>query len=227
MDERYRFIRSTNPFENLKDYESSFEITMKKHGFEYPVQLTFSEEGFLEPGKRLTTALGRYYELLTQIMCGGKIKRKTFDNSVEPDLMSFKNNFLYEVKAVSPGAGVLLNDEQITKYAQLQLQDIFKEPPEIYFDIYRHGIKKPVKNFKKKNLEELVNQLPLNTKFMLSLPLSVMTTIHNFNSNYTSFYNGDKWAHFTRFCSSGLNAMLAYPEKTLQEFGLNPNDFYI
>ena len=226
MDERYKFVRSINPFENLKDYDNSLELILEKKILEYPLQLDFLGLAS-NNGKELTTVLGHYYEILTQGICGGTIKNRRISDSIELDLFNCERNSLQEIKATSPGEGIILGDEQIRKYVRLQLDDSFAEPPKVVFNLYRHGIRKLIKSFGKKALEDLIKELSLSTKFMLSLPFSVVTAIHNSDCKYCSVYDGEMWTPYTRFLSSGLNAMLAYPEKTLQEFGLNPEDFKI
>ncbi len=48
---------------------------------------------------------------------------------------------MWESKAVSCGREIKLRDEQMARYAVLQKSRAFKFP-EIYFNIFRHGIKK-------------------------------------------------------------------------------------
>ena len=102
MDERYKFVRSINPFENLKDYDNSLELILEKKILEYSLQLDFLG---LAPnnGKELTTVLGHYYEILTQGICGGTIKNRRISYSIELDLFNCERSSLQEIKATSPG----------------------------------------------------------------------------------------------------------------------------
>lgn len=43
--------------------------------------------------------------------------------------------------------------------------------------------------------------------------------------NSSSKYKGDKWDKCSRFLSSDLNAMVAYPENTLRPLGFDPEEF--
>jgi len=248
VEKRLRFIRSPNPFAGLDDYLIAEELRVNNRQIEYPLQLSFDGFGSSFPDQGMKKKSGYYFELLMQGIYGGRLKglyqllnnpHAPLDvllscNAVtsEPDLVIDKKSCLRESKSVSPGGGLKIEDEQMAKYLCLQLNEYFQNPPKIIFEIFRHGVRKLVKNFKQKPLEELVSALS-NPRFLLSIPLSIILEIHRVGENHSSEYtyryedNGGKYDSYSQLLSSGLNAILAYPKEALSRFGLNPNNYNI
>ena len=246
MEKRFGFVRAENPFEGIYDYLEADELRISSRQIEYPLQLSLDglEGSLLKYGLRVR--LGYYFELLTQGIYGGVLKGsrqlsnnhhesdKPFNNNIlasELDVVFFEKSCLRESKAVSPGESLEIRDEQLAKYACLQLGNYFENPPKIIFEVFRHGVRRLVKNYKDKSLEDIVNALSSSTRFMLSLPFSFIVAVHEKSKDHSfehaSRYEGEKWEHHSKFFSSGLNAMLAYPEKTLSGFGLDIGNYNI
>jgi len=122
---------------------------------------------------------------------------------------------------------VKLNDYQIFKYYVLQTRDFFKKSPTIVFDIYRYGFSGIQSKYNLKKLDELVNDLSTNTKFMISLPFSLIFQIYKNGNQFTSRYEGEATPAHTRFLSKGINELLAYPDHTLEKMKINPKDYLI
>ena len=239
MEKRFRFIRGKNPFQGLEDYLAADELRIRNLKIRYPLQLSL--DGFKEndPSYGLRVRLGYYFELLTQGIYGGRLKgcnqledTNGVDHNIitsEPDVVSDEKNYLRESKAVSPGGDLKIDDRQLAKYTCLQLGNYLPTPPRITFEIFRHGVRQLIGNFRKKPLGDLVDALSTSTRFMISLPLSVVVAVHKSGedplSKHTSRYKGDKWGHNSKLLSSGLNLMLAYPEKTLSDLGLDPYNY--
>ena len=241
MKERFGFVRGNDNFRGLEDYLNSEELRIKKKRIKYPLQLSLDCLGEEGPAYGLRVRLGYYFELLTQGIYGGRLKvlhelnngSKNNHDSIrsEPDVTSAEKFFLRESKAVAPGECLKLYDDQIAKYLCLQLGKYFASPPRITFEIYGHGVKKLIRNFREQPLGDLVDSLSASTRFMISLPMSIIVPIHKSGEadspKHTSRYGGKKWRHNSRLLSSGLNSMLAFPEKTISDFGLDTRDYNI
>ena len=239
VEERFKFIRGKNPFQGLEDYLVAEELRIRNRKIRYPLQLSLDgfKENDLSYGLRVR--LGYYFELFTQGIYGGRLKGcqqldepNGVDHNIvtsEPDVVSDEKNYLRESKAVSPGGDLKIDDRQLAKYICLQLGGYLPAPPRITFEIFRHGVRRLIGNFRKKPLGDLVDALSTSTRFMISLPLSVVVAIHKKGEDdsfkYASRYEGNKWGHNSKFLSSGLNAMLAYPKKTLSDLGLDPDNY--
>lgn len=226
-----KFIRG-KPFQGLEDYFYSPEIKMTHKRLKYPLSKQSSFQGLEHYGSvfELEKKLGHFHEKIIYGIYGGKLKQiqkinsDLFKNNFsEPDLTTKKNHF--ESKAVAPGGALNLLDKQIPKYAILQIGGFLKHKKYVRFEIFRHGIRKLHKNYKNDKIEELISDLSKTTKFMLSLPFSLIFHLWSAETPFTSRYTGDKWVPTTRFFSSGLNSMLAYPKETIEIIGLDPNEF--
>ena len=246
MEKRLRFIRSPNPFAGLDDYLIADEFRIKNNQIEYPIQLALDGFRIIPAEEGMKGKLGYYFESLSQGIYGGRLRGfpQPVNGSrhsrevvtLEPDIVDDEKNYLRDSKAVSPGNCVKIEDVQLGKYVCLQLKKNIPNPSRITFEIFRHGVRGLVKNFKHKPLEELVNMLSTNTRFMISLPLSVLLAVHNFGlinrydnnkPKYSYRYDGEKYRHYSSLSSHGLNAILAYPEETLVRYGLSPDNYNI
>lgn len=239
-DERFNFRFSTKDcFSGLDDYLNSpdIEVRRKKLKYDIPNMVQMPLFKWLNYGIRVSS--GRYFEILDNGIFGGslgeihKFNEDTGNGlTSEPDITHKNTNRLRETKSVVVGECLRLTDEQIGKYSALQLGEgnYFPNFPEIIFDIFRHGVRKMTSRFGKENLKELVQNHSKNTRFMLSLPFSVIHHIANSYGDYNSFISRyeeerEKFGPTTRFLSPGLNNLLAYPEETFRIQGLNPDDY--
>ncbi len=242
MGERYKFISSKDPFEGLDEYRKSKRISVKEESTKYPIQLSLFNgsiehlvNGKKDEGYGLRTSEGRLFELIDHSIYGGKIKSRYHKNgksnkdfvSTEPDITNENKGVLREVKAVAPGNSLKLRDTQIAKYVLFQTRNYFKNPPKIFFDIYRHGVKGMQEKYKGGNIEGLVKDLSSTIRFSITLPFSVIfeSYIQDNDANYR--YDGPNFDSLTGLNTSTLNKFIADPEEALRKFGLDPNDFEI
>ncbi|MEK6906090.1 MAG: hypothetical protein AABW81_00535 [Nanoarchaeota archaeon] len=227
LRERFGFIRG-GIFEGLLDYKKSKTLKPKKRKLEYPIQLTLYGEG--NPDFGLRTRLGRFFEILCSGFYGGRIKQDCnisdssngFSVNSQPDLIHLARLCIREIKGVSPGESLKLSDEQIVKYFKLQTSTYFEKSPEIRFEIFRHGVRELQTKYglsqNKNSLDDLIEELSGTTKFLLSLPFSVVFSIYSLKNKFTSRHDNEKtYLTLTRLNSSGLNNFLVYPEETLNE----------
>lgn len=149
----------------------------------------------------------------------------------EPDLTIHKKNksvSLIEVKSIAPGQALKLIDNQISKYVSLQTGEYFFKCPSIRFDIFRHGISGIQKKYMARPLEELIYDLSKTTKFLISLPFSVIFEIYKSTDSFSgSRYDGKFYHHLTRFNSSAINELIAKPEQTLEKMKINLENLII
>jgi len=236
MDKRFKFIRSENTFEGLNDYATSHCLRLKSKSLFYPVQYSLFNEEKAEGGFGLRVKEGYFFELLCHGIYGGSIKSSYNENengskdmlTTEPDITDVKRKTFMEVKGVGPGQALKLMDGQIAKYALLQTKEYFSKPSKIRFEIFRHGVSSIQENYKNKGLEELIKRLSDSVRFLISLPFSVIFKIYLNEGKLTSRHDDERTYYtLTRLNSTGLNKFIAYPEETLKEFNLNPNDFEI
>jgi len=235
-DKRFKFIRG-NVFDGLGDFLESPVIPVKNKNISYyipPEQLVIP---IIDKGSKLKAKLGRYFEVLSQGIYGGDSKERyelseddSDENYVsEPDITHANRNLVREVKAVCTGLDLKLLDNQINKYIKLKLSEELDGNPEIRFDVFRHKAKNLLSEYKLEALEVLADKLTKNVRFMVSFPFTVAYAIFMNkpgNSKLTSRYEGGYFATLTRLNSSGLNGLLASPEKTLRKLGLNDSDYF-
>lgn len=239
MNSRYKFIRG-KPFEGLEDYLKGSSIKTKNKKIIYPISNSIQnnllpELIFENPEFGLRTRLGHYYELLSKSISGGAIKKQynCNDNNIksEPDLTIHKKNksiSLIEVKSIAPGEALKLADNQIAKYVSLQTGDYFTKCPSITFNIFRHGISGIQKKYMARPLEELICDLSKTTKFLISLPFSVIFELYKSTDGFSgSRYEGRFYPNLTRFNSSKINDLIANPEHTLEKMKINLDDLII
>ena len=180
----------------------------------------------LHPEFGLRQRLGRFYEVLTNIIYGGKLcklQQTPFeDTSINstPDL-THSNGARREVKAVAEGQYLKLNDVQIFRYLTLQQ----RQQGAITFEIFRHGVKNLIRDGNKRTLDNLLEDLANNTRYMISLPFSAIFGIYlsgtDTDHRLTSRYDGDKWESLTRLNSRPLNDFLNCPKKILASCGID------
>ena len=241
MDPRFKFVRGAS-FQGLSDYLESTPLRVKKQKNIYPIKELSQQinlfagkvSNYLEYGVRVRSS--RFYEILSQGIFGGKIKALFQVDcngnknlmGIEPDVSNLKKYSLREVKSIDCIGLLELNDSQIFKYYFLQTGNFLKKPPAIFFDIYRYGFTGIQSKYSIKKLNELVRDLSAKTKFMISLPFSLIFQIYeNKKTDYkfTSRYEGEAAPTHTRFLSRGINELLAYPEHTLEKLEINPSNY--
>ncbi len=77
-------------------------------------------------------------------------------------------------------------------------------------------------------LEELLYDLSKTTKFLVSLPFSVIFEIYKSTNGFSgSRYEGEFYFNLTRFNSSAINNLIANPEYTLEKLKINLDDLVI
>ncbi|GAH73731.1 unnamed protein product, partial [marine sediment metagenome] len=221
MDKRYKFLRG-HTFAGLEDYFGSEEIEVKNKELFYFIKKTSSKQNSDPPSFKKKLAC--FYEILMQGIYGGernkryKIKNdKGFSFEVRPDLVSGER--AWDAKAVATGQYLKLTDGQRVGYTLLQTKS-----PEISIiktEIFRHGIRNLESSFIDKPIEDLVFQLTQKTKYLISIDLSIIFEYYRLAINEKNFkWRYDKGDSYTKVSSGTLNALLAYPEESLEEMGI-------
>lgn len=231
---RYSFVRARNIFSGLDDYFRSKPIKLVEKSLTY--KLNKKEET-----NDLNKQVGDYFELLAQGIHGGSW-RETFEIPdvedpkwgvrIEADVVSEDKRNIWESKSIFAGEVLKIEELQLSKYIYLQkfLQENNSKYPIITYEIFKHRVPNLFENFKNGKLEKMANEISGNILNSVSLPLSIITQIHleKMKSPFVSKNNGEKWCGpYVGFNSKGLNHFIAYPEKTLEHLGLNPEDYLI
>lgn len=229
---QFRFSRN-DPFAGIPEYEKTQPIHVKTKEIEYQPMIQKMMFGTYNYSYGLRKKQGDYFEKLTEGIYGGKMHETvSAENDIgslvsEPDILDHKKQIIREVKSMSTGGDLKLTDEQIAKYTFMQVSDCVFERPTIRFEIYRYGIPGIIKKYSKKPIEEMVAALSENIRSMISLPFSVIFAVYRMQGKCTTRYEGNKWDTLTKLTSSGINYLLAEPEKTLAQLGLNIDDYIL
>ncbi len=241
-DPRFRFVRVLDDvFAGLDDYKNSPSLRMRNKSIKYPIKKDKTND--------LANQVGDYFGLLTQGITGGIYQKnyKNYENGlmVQPDLISQNHEKIWESKAIRAGESVRLGDTQVSKYVYLQKilhEELGGKYPVISYQIYRHRIQELFKELKEKPTERLINKISKNTLNLISLPLDVIITIHSKkgrNKIDGGKKKGDKgifssrdesktwYGSNTSINATALNNFIAYPEKTLEIFGLDSENYII
>lgn len=230
--ERYKLIRK-GCFNELPDYFNAPCLEIKNKNLTYPTtQLQLTLPGFESIGD-LILRLGRFFEILTQGIYGGKIgdfyeftELENGNNTrTEPDITHQKPNILREVKATSIRDSLKLRDKQMKKYLDLQAGEHFPEPPIIRFEVFRHAVRGLSKICDKSGLEGVIKELTEGIRAMISFPFSLMYRIYQANISFTARYEGKTFHNITRFHARGLNYLLSEPKETFKELNIDPGSF--
>jgi len=114
------------------------------------------------------------------------------------------------------------------RYALLQITEIDSKIPIIKTDIFRYGIRNLESKFINKPLKDLIFQLTQNTKYLISMDLSVLFEYYKLTSHEKSFnLRYDKGTSHTKVTSRDLTTLLAYPEESLEKVGINSKNIEI
>lgn len=255
---RFAFVTGDR-FDGLIDYATSPELKVKDREIKYPISPTQTSMFGFDKMKGVTTRLGNFYERVGKAIYGGEIKKSHEINGcdggsliVEPDITHEGIKSYRDAKGVQTRQSLILKDKQILdKYVRLmfkgssaperRLRYTGESPkvPHIYLEIFRHSCKGLFEKLKenKGRLEWLVRELSEGTRYMFSLPFSVIYRMYSniletgshgqiFNTRYDAREDDAKEPE-TMFNSSGLSHLLAYPEKMIEMLGLNLDNFNI
>ncbi len=234
MDKRYKFLRG-HAFAGLEDYFASEEIKVRYKDLEYPDEMLkpSSSNGNSDIKPSFKQKLGRFYEVLSQGIHGGEMN-KTFEVNngmgysfkIRPDLVLGEK--FWDAKAVAPSQYLKLPDDQMMRYALLQISKINSKTPEIKVEIFRHGVMKLESKFVNRPIEDLIFQLSQNTKYLISMDLSVAFEYYRLAFDKGNFQlRYDKGNSYTGIRSGDLSALLAYPEESLEKIGINLDNLEI
>ena len=220
---------------SLERYMDSEPLKIQDTNPEYPIQkelFEYNEEG-INFGYRMR--IGAFYEILSKAIFGGRWlgNRNASQNGTEifqPDVVN--SEIIMESKSVSWGESLKLTDFQTDRYLLQQCENFYLNPRQIFFSIYKYKLRHPLTCFKEikgNKLEGIVSLLSRETGYMLFLPFSVISTIHNpeTQSKFKSRYEGDKYDPLTRFSAKGIKRMLLSPGEVLESFSLSLNDYEI
>lgn len=228
-----------NPL-SLENYMGTEPIKVVNKSPSYPVQKELFQ--YIPDGINygFRTRIGRFYEILTSAIFGGKwIGTNNVsingDELFQPDVLSKET--IIESKSVCWKDSLKLVDFQMDKYLLQQCANFYQNPRKIFFSIFKYGVTKPLSYFKKtkgNHLDEMVKVLSQNTSFLLFLPFSVVSALHTpreksleEKENYFSRYEDQRFDTLTRLKTTGMKDLLLFPEKVLEIYGLNPSDYKI
>lgn len=222
MDKRYKFLRG-NTFAGLEDYWDSEEIEVKNKKLVYLIKNTSSNKN-QSSTPSFKKKLGCFYEILMQGIYGGERSKrlaikndKGFAFEIRPDLVLGEK--VWDSKAVASGQFLKLSDDQTIRHSLLQKTKLASKIPIIRAEIFRHEIRDLESRFIGKPLEDavkdLVFQLTQKTKYLISIDLSVVFECYRLFKRY------DKGKSYTKVSSGTLSDLIAYPEKALEERGIN------
>lgn len=224
MDKRYKFVRG-HPFAGLEDYFGSKEIGVKNKKLVYYLKSNTRKKSSDEPPS-FKKKLACFYEILMQGIYGGKRNKKFevknnqgFSFKVRPDLVLGEK--VSDSKATASKNFLRLPDSQMMGYSLLQLAKIRSKIPIIKTEIFRHGIRNLESRFIDKPIEDLIFQLTQKTRYLISMDLSVLFEYYRLSKRY------DKGKSHTKITSGALNTLLAYPEESLEQIGIDLKDIEI
>lgn len=215
-------------FQELEIPETSREVLRQKCMFNLNENHLFLPEYQLDT--RTNNIIGYFYENLSRAIVGGEKRLQNLNSylACEPDSSKDSTQTEYEHKGVSIRGDCKLYDEQIRRYMLVQLGKCQYKEPRIVWNIFLHDVK-DIRKKTKGNLELVVQELSQRTQLMLNLPLSVILAIYS-KREYTSFYirqeSGREIRHrMTRFRPNQIAEFMRNPEKSLEYFGLNKEDY--
>jgi len=220
----------------MKEYMNEKPIAVVDKSPSYPIQRDLFEN---LPTDRINYGyrkrIGDFYEILTTAIFGGRWigtrnASQRRDELFQPDVVS--KDKIIESKSVCWSENLKLVDFQIDQYLLQQCDSFYQQSSPIFFAIYKYKVKNPLVQFKQiKNnaLEEIVKTLSEETAFMIFLPFSIISPLHNptIHNHFNSRYENGKFDPLTRFKTSGIKKMLFSPEEVIKEYGLNPEDYLI
>ena len=216
---RMRFIKCSI-FDGLNDYETapSIEVIRKKINYNFKLELAVSS------AHGLRVKSGGFYQKFSQGIYGGELEKMVelfeddpnFSLKFQPDISSEK--FDREIKSVSIGRYIRLEDRQVAKHFMLKLLKKSKE--EQTYEIFRHGIYRLERDFVTKSTEDLLEKLTKSTRFMISLPFRIILDLYA-SRLFGEYQEQEKSCRtYVRLDSGPLNFLLAYPEETLKYFNV-------
>jgi len=222
---------------DLVDYMGPKPIKVFNKNLEYPIQEKLFELLSRNPWQvdyGFRTRIGNFYEILTTGIFGGRWvgtqnASQNENETFQPDVIT--QDKIIESKSVCWKETLKLTDFQIDKYLVHQCDG--SKPNKIFFAVYKYKLRNPLiyfKQFKKNVLEEMVKTLSQETAFMMFLPFSVVSNLHNpdlANSEFKSRYEKGNFDPISRFNSTGIKRMLQFPEEVLESYSLNPDDYLI
>lgn len=225
---------------SLTDYMKSKPIKVINKNPSFPIQTELFEYSPDKVNYGLRTRIGTFYEILTSAIFGGRWLGTTNaanngNGLFQPDVISKEK--IIESKSVCWKEALKLVDFQMDQYLLQQCDDFYQNPHRIFFSIFKYDVKNPLSYFQKtkgNHLENMVKTLSENTSFLLFLPFSVVSALHNPEGEiseekklYYSRYEDEGFDTLTRLKATGMKELLVSPEKVLDIYGLNPEEYQI
>ena len=225
---------------SLTEYMNSKPIKVVNKNPTYPIQKELFKYDEDRVNYGLRTRIGTFYEILTSAIFGGRWlgtsnASENGNGLFQPDVLSKET--IIESKSVCWKEALKIVDFQFDQYLLQQCADFYQSPHRIFFSIFKYNIKSPLSYFRQNKtnvLEEMVKGLSQNTSFLLFLPFSVISSLHNSEQNiseekklYFSRYEDQRFDTLTRLKATGMKKILLSPEEILEVYGLNPQDYKI
>ncbi len=242
-EKRFPFVRG-GVFDGLGNYLKTRPINVQTNNLNYLFDEKSSHGVRIDYQHGMRVRLGTIFEFISRGIYGGEYKLTqgiSGENGnhllSEPDIFHSENDLYREVKSFRTGGQLKLLDEQMEKYVQIQFPDLqtqmdfpgILKDPKIRFELFRHRIKNLTKKHKDSEIEKLVSGISKGIGFMISMPFSVAYAayahLNQGEGGLTYRYEEQRESWYTSIRSSGLNQILAHPERSLKGLGLNPDDF--
>ncbi len=177
-------------------------------------------------GIRLTNQyhIGFFFEMIASGLFGGKLVDsivKLGEDSpynIKPDVESSKR--IIESKCIRNGNHLNLSNDQIEKYKTYQTQ---KPNKQISFTIWRHCFYNSMAY--RGSIDELVSVITSKLQVGIILPLSIIVTLWKDHKGLSRVY-ANPW-YCTCVRSPIINGFAFSPEASIEQIGLDPNEYEI
>ncbi len=235
------YVANKNVFDGLEKYVNSPNIPVKTKKVSYlpkakQLMLSNPDTYTTNHERGLRTHSGKFFEFLAQAIFGGLIKQKIeirvkirdsiYSEICEMDLTIPERKTFIEVKSTMQNDSLKFLDFQIAGNIALQTMDEFKDWNMFYL-IFRHGIKKISSRFKGKPLENLVKEISENVRSMFMFPFSMVYYLHTKIPDTCSRHDNQTYSRLTRFNQTGLHNLLINPKETIKCLGLSPVNYVV
>ena|SRR3989344_5164481 len=168
---------------------------------------------------RKRTIVGNYFENLTAYLFGGKVQNGGNDSEFgTPDVSNYREQQIYEVKAIQRRDFAKIELEQARHYRNL-IDAAFPTQPEAYYFFWVYT---PPNNYPGRKLDDLENLLTSVHKALLILSFDIVEAgVRGWSHHGGS--NG--WAEYAAFRGSTRRQFYQDDNSALRNLDLHPEDY--